>query len=266
MNTVSKFALITGASSGIGKAFAYYCGSKKMDLLLISLPNEGLENIAKDISATHGVIVHFFETDLASDNGPLSVFNWVSSNKYPVNILINNAGVAGTAVFEKASPEYSHTRIMVNIRALVLLTSYFIPELQKHEKSHILNVGSLSAFFSIPYKSVYSASKAFVVSFSRSLRYELKHSSIKVSVVCPNGVRTNAETHARINAHGFMGRITAIPVEKLAEKSIENMLKGKFLYIPLGINRVLLFIQKIIPVAMQQRILTREFNKEVKVS
>lgn len=266
MTAPNKFTLITGASSGIGKAFAYYCGSKKMDLLLISLPNEGLENVAKDISSANGVIVHFFETDLAAENGPLSVFNWVSENIYPVNILINNAGVAGTTVFEASSPEYSHTRIMVNIRALVLLTSYFIPELKKHERSHILNVGSLSAFFSIPYKSVYSASKAFVVSFSRSLRYELKNTSIVVSVVCPNGVRTNAGTHARIDAHGFKGRITAIPVEELAERAVENMLKGKFLYIPLWINKVLLFIQKLIPVALQQRILTKEFNKEVKAS
>ena len=266
MNTISKYTLITGASSGIGKAFAYYCGSKKMDLLLISLPNEGMESVAKDISSKHGVSVHFFETDLAAENGALSVFNWVKTNNYAVNILINNAGVAGTAVFEASTPEYSHTRIMVNIRALVFLTSYFIPELKKHERSHILNVGSLSAFFSIPYKSVYRASKAFVVSFSRSLRYELKNTSIKVSVVCPNGVRTNAGTHARIDAHGVMGRITAISVEKLAENSIENMLKGKFLYIPLRINKVVLLIQKIVPIALQQRILTREFNKEVKVS
>jgi len=125
---------------------------------------------------------------------------------------------------------------------------------------------SLSAFFSIPYKAVYSASKAFVVSFSQSLRYELKGSSISITVVCPNGVRTNAGTYARIDAHGIKGRITAIQVDRLAQLSIEKMLKGEFLYIPLRINRFLLALQKIIPTGLQQKIITKEFKKEINAS
>ncbi len=266
MSTENTYTLITGASSGIGKAIAWYCGSKKMNLILVSLPSEGLETVATEISSKHNVLVHFFETDLSLQNGPELVFNWVKENNFPINILVNNAGVAGTSEFELSDWEYSDKRIMVNIRALVLLTRFFIPELKKHKKSHILNIGSLSAFFSIPYKAVYSASKAFVVSFSRALRYELKNSTIKVSVVCPNGVRTNAGTHARIDAHGIKGRITAIPVDNLARRSIENMLRGKFLYVPLRINRLLLILQKVIPTSLLQKILTREFKKEVKVS
>ncbi len=266
MNQENPFALITGASSGIGKAIAWYCGSKKMNLLLVSLPDENLNKVAREIHETYNVKTDFLETDLAQTDGPEKVYNWVKEQKYDVNILVNNAGVAGTAVFENSGPDYSDVRIMVNIRALVLLTHYFLPDLKKHQKAYILNVGSLSAFFAIPYKTVYSASKAFVVNFSRALRYELKDSSVSISVVCPNGVRTNAGTHARIEAHGTIARITTITVERLAANAIDNMLKGKFLYIPMGINRFLLFLQKIIPVALQQKILTNEFMKEVKVS
>jgi short-subunit dehydrogenase len=266
MNPDVKYALITGASSGIGKAIASYCGSVKMNLLLISLPNENLEVVAAEIRKKHSVLIDFFEVDLSQPDGPENVYNWVKEKNYSVNILVNNAGVAGTSVFELSDPMYSDIRIMVNIRALVLLTRYFLPDLKKQEKAFILNVGSLSAFFSIPYKAVYSASKAFVVSFSRALRYELRDTGISVSVVCPNGVRTNAGTHARIEAHGIKGRITAIEVDRLAQQSIEKMLKGKFLYVPLRINRVLLFLQKMIPINFLQKILTREFNKEVKVS
>ncbi len=266
MNINNSFTLITGASSGIGKAIAWYCGSKKMNLLLISLPEENLEQVASEIQNKYGVKTHFLEIDLASKDGPLAIYNWVCEKKYDINILVNNAGVAGTAEFEKSDPEYSDVRIMVNIRALVLLTRYFLPLLKKNEKAYILNVSSLSAFFSIPYKTVYSASKAFVLNFSRSLRYELKGSPVNVSVVCPNGVRTNAGTHARIEAHGTIARITTVSPELLAKITIENMLKGKFLIIPLRINRILLLLQKIIPTETQQRILTREFMKEVKVS
>jgi len=266
MRQEKSFALITGASSGIGKGIAWYCGSRKMNLLLISLPNEGLSEVAREIREKHDVIIDYFETDLSQLESPESVYKWVIEKKYAVNILVNNAGVAGTAVFENSDPAYSDIRIMVNIRALTLLTRYFIPELKKQEKSYILNVGSLSAFFSIPYKTVYSASKAYVVNFSRALRYELKGSPISVSVVCPNGVRTNAGTHARIEAHGAKARLTAIPVEVLAKNAIEKMLTGKFMYIPLGVNRFLILLQKFIPTALQQRMLTREFMKEVKVS
>jgi len=266
MNSENNFTLITGASSGIGKAMAWNCGSKNMNLLLIALPDEGLGSIAQEIHDKYGVITDFFETDLAQTDSPEKVYNWAKGKNYPVNILVNNAGVAGTNVFEKSDPAYSDLRIMVNIRALVLLTRYFIPELKKHEKAYILNVGSLSAFFSIPYKAIYSASKAFVVNFSRALRYELKDTPISVSVVCPNGVYTNAGTFARIEAHGVKGKITAIAVDKLAHYAIENMLKGKFLYVPLWINRFLLLLQKIIPTVIQQEILTWEFKKEVKVS
>jgi short-subunit dehydrogenase len=258
MNPDTIYTLITGASSGIGKAIAWYCGSVKMNLLLISLPDEGLTTIARDISEKYQVNTDFFETDLAQPFGPESVYSWVKEKGY--------SGVAGTSVFENSEPGYSDLRILVNIRALVLLTSYFLPGLKKHEKSYILNVGSLSAFFSIPYKAVYSASKAFVVNFSRALRYELKDSHVSVSVVCPNGVRTNSGTHARIDAHGVKGRITSIPVDLLARNAINNMLNGKFLYVPMRINRFLLLLQKIIPSGLLQRILIREFYKEVKVS
>ena len=266
MNIDAKYTLVTGASSGIGKAIAWYCGSIKMNILLISLPRENLENVASQIRDSFHVLTDFLEIDLSKLNGPETVYKWVKSKNYHVNILVNNAGIAGTAVFEQSEPSYSDIRILVNIRALVLLTRYFIPELKKHEKAYILNVGSLSAFFSIPYKAVYSASKAFVVNFSRALRYELKKTSISVSVVCPNGVRTNPGTHARIDAHGIKGRLTSIPVDELAGNAIEKMLKGNLIYIPRFINRFLLILQKIIPFKLQQKILTREFNKEVNYS
>jgi short-subunit dehydrogenase len=266
MNEKIPFALITGASSGIGKAIAWYCGSKSMNVLLVSLPNENLAMVADAIQQKHNVIARFLEVNLAEPTGPEQVFSWVKENNYSVNILVNNAGIAGTAVFEASDPEYSDQRILVNIRALVLLTRYFIPELKNHDKAYILNVGSLSAFFAIPYKAVYSASKAFVVNFSRALRYELRNSGVSVSVVCPNGVQTNAGTFARISAHGAKGRITAISLEALAKNSIEKMLQRKFLYIPLRINRFLLLLQKLIPVGIQQKILTYEFSKEIRDS
>ena len=263
---MKKYVLITGSSSGIGKETAFYCARKGMNVLLTALPETGLQEVNDTIKSLFPVDSGFFEADLTAPDGPERVRNWVEENKYEVYFLINNAGLAGTSVFEESTPDYNDQRILLNIRAVVLLTHLFLPLLKKHEKSFILNTGSLSAFYSIPYKSIYSASKTFVLNFSRALRTELRKSGVSISVVCPNGVRTNAGTHARIDAHGLKGKLTSVSVEKVAEFSVEKTLKGKFLIIPGFLNYILLAFSRIIPEFLQQRILQREFEKEVRVS
>ncbi len=260
------YTLITGTSSGIGKEMAFYCASKGMNILNVALPNTGLKEVNEKIISEYKVKSHFFEIDLANPDSPEKVFEWVNKNNYKINFLINNAGMAGTSVFEESSLKYLNDRIMVNIRALVMLTRLFIPLLKEHKKSYILNVGSFSAFFAIPYKSLYAASKTFVLNFSRALKTEFKKTNIKISVICPNGVRTNEGTNKRIDAHGKRGQLTSMPAQKVAQIGVDNALKGKFLTIPGKINYILLILSKIMPLFIQEKILKKEFEKEVFVS
>ncbi len=210
------------------------------------------------------------------------------ANKYTVDILINNAGLAGISVFEQSTVEYNDLRIQLNIRALVILCRLFIPDndlriqlniralvilcrlfipdLKKLDTAYILNTGSLSAYYSIPYKSVYAASKAFVLSFSKALKEELHGTSVSLSVVNPNGVYTNEGAFARIKSHGVIGRMVAISADDLAKITITQMFKGKTVIVPKFANKMLLFLQKLIPYKLKQRILRKEFMKEVKVS
>ncbi len=262
--TNENYALITGASKGIGKAMAEECANRGSNVLLVSLPNENLSNVAYEISNKYAVKSDFLEINLTNLNAPHRVYNWCKKNNYNLNILINNAGMAGTTVFEKSSLEYSDSRIQLNIRALVLITRLFIPDLKKSTKSYILNIGSLSAYYAIPFKCVYAASKAFVVSFSKALHDELQESSISVSVVCPNGVETNKGTFSRIKSHGKMGDLTKISPQELAKYTISKMLQNKTIIIPKRINRLLLFIEKLIPEDLLQKILLNEFKKEIK--
>jgi uncharacterized protein len=264
--TNQVFTLITGASSGIGKAMAWYCGSLGMNLILVSLPGEELNLVASGIAEKYSVRTVFFETDLTKLDSPQELFNWTHSNNLRINILVNNAGVAGASVFETSDLKYIDDRVLLNIRALVMLSRLFLPELQTHEKSYILNVASLAAFFPIPYKSLYSSSKAFVLYFSKAIRYELKGTGVNISVVCPNGVRTNATTNKRIDSHGKIGKLTEISAEIVARRGIDGMLKQKFMIIPGEINYLLLALQKILPSSVQQKILVREFIKEVKAT
>jgi short-subunit dehydrogenase len=261
-----NYALITGSSQGIGKSYAIELAKRGHHLLLVALPDGKLEETAAQIRNTHKINVQTLAIDLAEKDAPQKVYDWCKQNNYVVDILINNAGVAGTAIFDESPLEYSDMRILVNVRALVLLCRLFIPDLKKRSKAYILNTGSLSAYYSIPYKSVYSASKAFVVTFTKAIRDELYGTSVSVSVVNPNGVYTNEGTFGRINAHGFKGRLTAISSDDLAKVAIEGMFSGKAVIIPKFVNRLLLVIQKLIPAPLEQRILRKEFKKEVAVS
>lgn len=257
------YTLITGASSGIGKSIAWYCGSLGMNLILVSLPNEGLSKVALDVAEKHKVKAVFLEIDLTKLDSPEAVFSWTQVNKLKINVLVNNAGLAGASVFEMSDIKYLDDRILLNIRALVLLSRLYLPLLRAHDKSYILNVGSLAAFWPIPYKSLYSSSKAFVLYFSKSIRSELKGTGVSVSVLCPNGVRTNGATHVRINSHGRMGRLTELSADVVAKAGINGMLKEKFVIIPGRINSFVLLFGRILPMAVQQRFLVREFGKEI---
>ncbi len=248
---------------GIGQAFAHDCARRGMNLLLVALPGRELKETALELENTYKVTVHTLEIDLTEKEAPEMVYNWCMRHGFRVNILINNAGVAGTAIFEDSPIEYSDLRIQLNIRALVLLTRYFIPQMKQFEKSYILNVSSLSAYYAIPFKSIYSASKAFVLSFSKSLREELRNTPIHVSVVCPNGVQTNNGTFERIKSHGLMGKLTQIDRLKLAKFSLNLMFRGKTVIIPKRINKLLLTIGHLTPGAIKQRLLRREFSKEI---
>ncbi|HYW95136.1 MAG TPA: SDR family NAD(P)-dependent oxidoreductase [Bacteroidales bacterium] len=260
------YSLVTGASSGIGKAIATELAGRKHNLLLISLPEQGLEKFSNFLQITYGIKTDWLETDLSISGTPKKVYEWAQNKKYMVNTLVNNAGVAGTMGIDMADAKYIDDRLLVNVRALVVLCHYFIPDMKKLPEAYILNIASLSAFYAIPFKSIYAASKAFVVSFSRAISTELKYSGISVSVVCPNGVRTNEGTHTRIEAHGNIVRLTTVTPEQVAKSSVNGMLKRKFMIIPGHFNLFLLFISRFMPSGLKQYLLYREFHKEILLS
>ncbi len=257
------FTLITGSSSGIGKSFAFECAQRGRNLILVALPGPELDHTVSEIKSRFNVEVRYLAIDLTGLDAPSKVYEWCVNQNVKINFLINNAGIAGSTSFEQSDPEYSDVRIMLNVRALALLTRYFIPLLKQCPDSKILNTGSLSGYFPVPYKSIYSATKAFVLSFSKSLAKELESSGIQVSVVCPNGVESNPLAATRIKSHGFFGKLTTIDSDKLARLTLDKTEKGKMVYVPLFINRLLLVLSRIIPVRLRYNLLEKEFRNEL---
>ena len=154
------YTIITGASEGLGKAFAIECASRQMNLILVSLPNSGLTELSNFIRTNFKVAVIAFEKDLSFSPACYDLFLEIERLKFPVNILINNAGMGSTVLFDEGSPEFYEKQIRLNVLATTVITHLFIKNLPERSPAHILNVGSLASFFYLPKKQVYGGTKS----------------------------------------------------------------------------------------------------------
>lgn len=222
-NSDKKFAVITGASQGLGLAFAEKLAAQNFNLVLISLPDQELSNKAIQLADINNIEVHFYETDLTKKENVLSLCIWLNEN-FEIFMLINNAGIGGTCKFTDASVQYIDTILQLNVVATSLLTHQLLPNLLKQPEAYILNISSLAAFSPIAYKTVYPASKNFIYSFSLGLSEELKDTNVVVSVVNPGGMATNKSSCQVTNKLGFWGKQCLLKPEKVAEKCLKKLL------------------------------------------
>lgn len=257
-----QYAVITGASLGLGKAMANECAKRGFNLILISLPNENLKRIGKELKLKYGIDVACKEVDLCNPLELEQSADWINDN-FNVKVLINNAGIGGSRSFETATTQYVDDIILLNIRALVHLTHKLINNLKANSKSYILNIASMASFGPMPYKTVYPASKAFVYSFSRGLYAELKKDGVSVCVAHPGGMATNKNVSARINQHNKLIKSTILSPERTAEICVRQMLKSDSLIIPGIMNKVSWIFFKTSPIWLQLIIFNNSIKKEI---
>lgn len=222
---MKQYALVTGASQGLGKEFAIELASRKINTILVSLPNENLQALSQEIIACYGVDSKYFELDL-TDTKTLLNFTKQINEAYSLFMLINNAGIGGSNRFDMIETHTIIDIIQVNILALSVLTHKLLPNLLRQPRGYILNVSSIAACAPIGFKTVYPASKAFVYSFSLGLSEELKKTSVSVSVVNPGPMATNSEGSGRLNKHGLISRMIRLDPSEVAKYSIRHLLQG----------------------------------------
>jgi len=258
--------LITGGSEGIGKAIAIEFAKRQHDLVLVALPDKNLFECAKNIEKKYKVKVHPYATDLIEKGAPQRLYEWCVEQGISVNILVNNAGMGGTFIFEKSNISLFEKIIQLNIRPLISLSHLFIPGMKNHPKAYILNLGSIASFYPVPYKSIYAASKSFVHSFSMALREELRATSIKVSVLCPGPVATNEEVTARIKAKGRLGKLIKMSPGEVARIAVKGLLNGKAIIVPGLVNRFVLYFMKSIPFDLLLFLFIKTMRSEAQVA
>jgi uncharacterized protein len=241
------FTVITGASTGMGRAFAKEFASRKHDLVLSSLPDEGLQQLGREIEESYKVKVFCFETDLTETDGPQSLFEFVRDKNLKVNILVNNAGIGFDGPIENYSVADIDRMILLNIRALTHLTYFFTTELKSHPRSYILFLGSFGSFLPTAYKSVYLATKSYIFYLSRALRSEFRDSSLKTCILVPSAVRTNKHTLDRIKRGGWAGQASALSPEDVAAVGVRGLFKGRKVIIPGTLTNIFFTIGQLVP-------------------
>lgn len=240
-----KWALITGASMGLGRAFATECAGRGMRLFLVALPNSGLPELAAQLTKEYGAETRWLEGDLTELTTLERLRDKVATEGIGIDLLINNAGIGTPGRFMDHSLEYHEATIELNTLALVRIIRFFMPELRAR-KASILNVASLGAFFPMPTMSIYSATKSFVLRFSLALREELG-GAVGVSVLCPNAIRTTDEVKLFIDKLGFIARHACHSPECIAKAGLDGVARDRAVIVPGTINQIVAFISQIVP-------------------
>ena len=232
-------AIVTGASSGIGKDIAIELANKNYDLVLVSRDIDKLKKVKEQIN---NVQVEIISKDLSIEQNCIDLFEQLKNEK--IDILVNNAGFGLFGEFAEAPLEKELSMIKTNIIAMHILTKLFLQKMKRENAGYILNVASIAGFMPGPLMSAYYASKAYVVRLTQAIREELRKekSNVKVGVLCPGPVDTNFNKVA-----GVSFSLPALSSKYVAKYTVNKILKNKFYIVPgIQIKAVRLFA-KIIP-------------------
>lgn len=255
MELTGKTILITGASSGIGKSFAYLFASKGSNVVLIARSKDKLDKIAQDIQQKHGVAALAYQKDLGAAQASQELYDQLKSDQVDVDILVNNAGFGKWGRFEGFSMADYQGMIQLNITALMELCYLFIEDFKEKPAAGIINVGSTASFIPVPYSSVYAATKAFVLSFTEGLVGEFDDTTVRISCLCPSGTASNFNVVANSNKHADNSTDALMSSDEVALMGLEAFLANKH-YVVTG-RKSSIFLARILS---RKRILTMVAN------
>ncbi|WKN30915.1 SDR family oxidoreductase [Porifericola rhodea] len=254
-----NYTLITGASNGIGAALARRCAQEGDNLILVARNQQALEELAEELESKHEIVVRVIAKDLLSPGAANDLYLLCQKNEWPVRVLINNAGVGLWGKFHELSLEQMLEMMQLNQQLIVELSHFFLPMLKEVPYAHILNVSSTAGFQPIPYFSVYAASKNFVLSFSRSLRQELKPLRINVSCLCPGPTESSFFEKAGFERIKY-SKGAIMKAEEVADEAILGMIDRAAVIIPGFSNRVGAFFSKIMPSGLMASLIGKYFK------
>ena len=251
-------ALVTGASSGIGAAFARALRSRGERLVLVARRGDRLRSLAQELGGAEDVAV--VPVDLASSDGPSRLQAEVESVGFEIDLLVNNAGSGDTGPFAEQPVDRLRAMIDLNARALVEVTRRFLPGMIGRGRGRIINVVSNSAFQPVPYLSVYAATKSLVLSFTEGLATEVRGTGVRVQALCPGLTETEFIEVARTGKDLLVNRLPRMTPADVVVCSLEALDKGKLRVVPGFQNRLLASLVRFAPRSLARSVAARLYK------
>jgi len=253
------WALVTGASSGIGREIARVLAEKGFNLVLTARTQNALDDLAAELTAQHGTSARVIVADLARPGAAASLYEQVTQAGVQIEALVNNAGFATFGPFSITDLAVERDELQVNVVALTELTKLFLAGMLARRRGRVLNVASTAAFQAGPFMAVYHASKSYVLHFSEALAEEVRGSGVTVTAVCPGYTATGFQKRAGIvHSKLFDGKLTAAAVARIG---IDAMLRGRTLVIPGFTNAALALLVRLVPRRVVASAISRARNQ-----
>ena len=253
------YTLLTGATGGLGRAFATLLAQNGEPLFLTARSEEKLCALAEELESRYGVKVLYYPCLLHDERSREELFSYIGKEGLTFSRLVNAAG----ADIQKAFEEYSQEKIIfqtrVNFEAAVCLTRFVLSH--RAESLEILTVSSVSGIYPMPYFALYSATKSALVSFFSALRTEWKGRGVKITTVLPGAMPTRGDIREQIKGQGLWGKLAAKPPEWVAKKSLAAVCKNKRTYIPGFWNKMMAVFTAPIPLGVKMRFIAKRWSK-----
>lgn len=252
MSNVSRTALVTGASAGIGAAFARHLAAEGYALLLVARRVDRLKTLADELTAQYGVRCDVFAADLSDPAAPAQIIAFAQAQGISIDVLINNAGLSGKAAFANTPWPTLAAEIQLMITALTELCHRVLPGMQERGWGRIINLSSLAAFSPPGASLLYTGIKSYVLSISQSLDMELKPQGIHVTALCPGFTRS--EFHDTMGTRDAANKLPALlwqEAEDVVREGWQAVTKGKPVCVPGVVNKLVASSVRPLPVSLQ---------------
>ena len=253
---VGKWALVTGASSGLGLEFADLLAAQKINLVLAARRQEPMVKLASDLRRKYGVDVLVEPVDLASPGAAARLKSALDEKSVPIDILINNAGYGVYGDFLDTPLQRTVDMIQLNVSAVTELTYLFGRDMAARRSGHILLIASLLALQAVPTYAAYAATKAYVLSVGEAIHNELRPHGVVVTTLCPGHTATGFDAAAGAVVSPMLRLLTMRP-RPVAESGIRALLRGKAMVVPGLSNKIAAFTNRLSPRQMQQATMRR---------
>ncbi|HXD33529.1 MAG TPA: SDR family oxidoreductase [Pyrinomonadaceae bacterium] len=240
-----RYSLVTGASTGLGRTFAKSLAARKHNLVVIARSEDKLVELAKQLREQHGIAVEVIPIDLSAAGAGLQVIQELTRRQLQIDLLVNNAGFGLQGAFVQLDLARQLEMIQLHNSVVVELCHRLLPDMIKARRGGIINVSSMAGMQAAPYATVYSASKAFLTTFSLALEREVKKHGVRIVTVCPGRLEPGPEKEADTNRQKFPGGEQS--QEEVVSEALRMLDKGGGLLIPGVVNKFANVAQRFFP-------------------